>query len=44
PNKLDVNDIVGRINDNRERFEKKFVSKMKSEEEYYADRYSKNKK
>ncbi|ETI47683.1 hypothetical protein F441_08121 [Phytophthora nicotianae CJ01A1] len=44
PIKLDVNDIVARINDNRERFEKKFVSKMKSEEEYYADRYGKNKK
>ncbi|CAH0515221.1 unnamed protein product [Peronospora belbahrii] len=41
PIKLDVNDIVARINDNRERFEKKFVSKMKSEEEYYADRYGK---
>ncbi|EEY66711.1 ethanolamine-phosphate cytidylyltransferase, putative [Phytophthora infestans T30-4] len=43
PIKLDVNDIVARINDNRERFEKKFVSKMKSEEEYYADRYGKTK-
>lgn len=44
PTSLDVNDIVARINDNRDRFEKKFVSKMKSEEEYYADRYSKNDK
>ncbi|TDH69600.1 hypothetical protein CCR75_002570 [Bremia lactucae] len=43
PNTLDVNDIVARINDNRERFEHKFASKMKSEEEYYADRYSKSK-
>ncbi|GAB9465173.1 hypothetical protein Gpo141_00002589 [Globisporangium polare] len=41
PSKLDVNDIVTRINDNRERFEKKFVSKMKAEEEYYTDRYAK---
>ncbi|KAJ0400466.1 hypothetical protein P43SY_004815 [Pythium insidiosum] len=39
PSTLDVNDIVARINENRDRFEKKFVSKMKSEEEYYADRY-----
>ncbi|CAI5738487.1 unnamed protein product [Peronospora destructor] len=38
PIKLDVHDIVTRINGNRESFEKKFVSKMKSEEEYYADR------
>ncbi|RLN85777.1 hypothetical protein BBJ28_00017339 [Nothophytophthora sp. Chile5] len=44
PSSLDVNDIVARINDNRERFEKKFESKMKSEEEYYADRYGKTKK
>jgi len=41
PSALDVKDIVARINNNRERFEKKFESKMKSEEEYYADRYSK---
>lgn len=40
PSKLDVKDIVSRINDNRERFEKKFVSKMKAEEEYYTDRYA----
>uniref|UniRef100_M4B8B6 ethanolamine-phosphate cytidylyltransferase n=2 Tax=Hyaloperonospora arabidopsidis (strain Emoy2) TaxID=559515 RepID=M4B8B6_HYAAE len=39
PLKLDVDDIVARINDNRERFDKKFVSKMKAEQEYYADRY-----
>ncbi|TMW60078.1 hypothetical protein Poli38472_000120 [Pythium oligandrum] len=44
PSKLDVNDIVARINDNRERFEKKFVSKMKAEEEYYADRYDTTRK
>lgn len=41
PSTLDVKDIVARINNNRERFEKKFESKMKSEEEYYADRYDK---
>lgn len=41
PSKLDVKDIVSRINDNRERFEKKFESKMKAEEEYYSDRYAK---
>uniref|UniRef100_K3WAY2 ethanolamine-phosphate cytidylyltransferase n=1 Tax=Globisporangium ultimum (strain ATCC 200006 / CBS 805.95 / DAOM BR144) TaxID=431595 RepID=K3WAY2_GLOUD len=44
PSKLDVNDIVTRINDNRDRFEKKFVSKMKAEEEYYTDRYGKQQK
>jgi ethanolamine-phosphate cytidylyltransferase len=41
PSTLDVKDIVVRTNSNRERLKKKFVSKMKSEEEYYADRYSK---
>lgn len=48
PSTLDVKDIVKRINENRERFEKKFVSKMQAEEEYYSDRYKtgnkKNKK
>lgn len=43
PSKLDVNDIVARINENRERLEKKFESKMKAEEEYYTDRYNKPK-
>ncbi|DAZ94566.1 TPA: hypothetical protein N0F65_004182 [Lagenidium giganteum] len=40
PSKLDVRDIVNRINDNRERFEKKLESKMKAEQEYYDDRYA----
>jgi ethanolamine-phosphate cytidylyltransferase len=41
PSTLDVKDIVDRINENRERLEKKFVSKMQAEGEYYADRYAK---
>lgn len=43
PSDLDVKDIVARINDNRERFEKKFEKKMQAEEEYYTKRYSKPK-
>lgn len=37
--KLDVQDIVARINQNRERFEAKFKNKMESEQEYYNHRY-----
>ncbi|OQR94192.1 ethanolamine-phosphate cytidylyltransferase [Achlya hypogyna] len=40
PRTLDVKDIVDRINENRERFEKKFVKKMEAEKEYYDDRYA----
>ncbi|ETV85816.1 hypothetical protein H257_02379 [Aphanomyces astaci] len=40
PRTLDVNDIVARITENRDRFEKKFVKKMEAEKEYYDDRYA----
>lgn len=39
PSTLDVQDIVARINGNRERFEAKFKAKMGSEQEYYDERY-----
>lgn len=42
PSKLDVRDIVHRINENRERFERKFESKMETEKEYYSKRYNKD--
>ncbi|EQC30624.1 ethanolamine-phosphate cytidylyltransferase [Saprolegnia diclina VS20] len=43
PRNLDVKDIVDRIAENRERFEKKFVKKMEAEKEYYDDRYAQKK-
>eukprot|EP00605_Chrysophyceae_sp_TOSAG23-4_P001455 GSChrysophyteH1.ASY1.ANO1.1590.1 assembled CDS len=39
--KLTVLDIVDRIKDQRERFEKKFAKKKQAEDEYYKNRYSK---
>ncbi|KAF0686420.1 Aste57867_21791 [Aphanomyces stellatus] len=44
PRLLDVKDIVARITENRERFEKKFIKKMEAEQEYYDDRYAKKDK
>jgi ethanolamine-phosphate cytidylyltransferase len=39
--KLTVLDIVDRIKEQRERFEKKFAKKKKAEDEYYKQRYNK---
>ncbi|CAK4617933.1 hypothetical protein LEN26_019076 [Aphanomyces euteiches] len=44
PRLMDVTDIVARITENRERFEKKFIKKMEAEKEYYDDRYAKKDK
>ncbi|KAG9408216.1 hypothetical protein AC1031_021460 [Aphanomyces cochlioides] len=44
PRMMDVTDIVARITENRERFEKKFIKKMEAEKEYYDDRYAKKDK
>jgi len=37
---LQVEDIVDRLNANRERYEKKFETKKKAEDEYYNERYN----